>query len=296
MTEPTQEVAFSIEEALAYKGKDRVVHFTEYLELRASATKGRKVFKSEFQSFDKAVGGLATGEVVVITGHRKEGKTTFAESWLMSMASVDAEAKSFILSYEMPPEHLLEKWKSQPNAPVYLPLDLEAGNFDWIYKRCVEAKYKYNAKIVMIDHLGFVVDMATQKNYSMNIGAFMRRLKTEIALKHNLAVLILAHQTQPKEGQEASVDTLYGSVTIGQDSDATIVVMRRDNLNKTELAEFAAKAGADKLPLVMPDALEDADDPCSANLAVVKVDCHRRTGTRRWKKMFRKVGEWMVEI
>jgi archaellum biogenesis ATPase FlaH len=295
MTEQTEEIAFPIAEAIDYKGRDRVVHFLDYLEQKTAANHGRKIFSCGFPAFDKAVGGLAAGEVVVITGHRKEGKTTFAESWLMSMASVDPEAHSLILSYEMPPEYLLEKWKSEPNAPVYLPLELETGNFDWIFRRCIEAKYKYNARIVLIDHLGFVVDMAT-KNFSVNVGAFMRRLKTEVALKHGLAIILLAHQTQPKEGQEASVDNLYGSVTIGQDSDATIVVMRKENLTKVELMDFIAKAGEEKSRLVIPPPDAGLDDNFSAGLAIVKVDCHRRTGYRRWKKLFRKVGDWMVEI
>lgn len=296
MTEQAKAPEWPIGDAISYDGKDRVVHFTEYLDLKKTALVGRKVFNSHFASFDKATGGLRTGQVVVISGHRKEGKTTFAESWLRSMASVDAEAKAAIFSYEMPPEELLLKWKGDPNMPLYLPLELQSGDFDWLYRRCLEAKYKYNSKIILIDHLGFFVDMATQKNYSMNIGAFMRRLKAEIALKHNLAVILLCHQTQPKEGQEASVDNLYGSVTIGQDSDATIIVTRRDNLNTAELKEFAAKAGEHKMHLVMPPALADNDDPSSAGLAIVKVDCHRVTGVRKWKKLFRKCGDWMEEI
>lgn len=284
-----------IEEAIAYEGKDRIVHFTDYLEIKKSALVGRKSFQSHFGSFDKATGGLRTGQVVVISGHRKEGKTTFAESWIRSMASVDAEAKAVVLSYEMPPEELLLKWKGDPNMPLYLPLELEAGNFEWILKKCLEAKYKFNANIVMIDHLGFVVDMAT-KNASFNIGAFMRRLKLEVALRHNMAVILIVHQKQVDENKEASVDSLFGSVTIGQDSDATIIVLRRDNLNKTELQDFVMKAGEHKLHLVTPPALADPDDPSSAGLAIVKVDCHRVTGVRKWKKMFRKNGDWMDEI
>lgn len=288
---PAQE--FNAFEAVEYKGKDRVVHFTEYLKLKAIAS-GQTIFKSEFGSFDHAMGGLATGEVIVISGHRKEGKTTFAESWVRSMARVDPLAKAAIFSFEMPPTQLLEKWKEDPAMPLYLPLELEAS-FEWLQRRCVEAKFKYGARIIVIDHLGFMVDMAT-RNFSVNIGAFMRRLKLDVALKHDLAVILLVHQTQAKDGNEASVDSLYGSVTIGQDSDATVIVMRRENLNAVELKDFIAKAGEHKLHLVTPGPLADPDDNCSACLTVVKVDCHRRTGTRRWKKMFRKAGDWMVEI
>lgn len=285
-----------IGELIKYEGEDRVVHFTEYLKQKENSLKRLKRFRCGFFSFDKAIDGLLTGEVVVLTGHRKEGKTTFAESWMRSMLKMDSEARAVILSYEMPPEQLLQKYKEDEAAPVYLPLKLEAANFDWLKRRCLEAKYKHMANIVMIDHLDHMVDMAIARDMHLNIGAFMRRLKMEIAMEHNLAIILIAHQSQPRDGKEPSVDTLRGSASIGQESDATIVVMRRENLNDVEIKDYTLKMGEEKLADVLPPYDADPFDKTSAKLAIVKVDCHRRSGTWKWKKLFRKVGDWMVEV
>jgi replicative DNA helicase len=287
---------FTPEEAINYKGPDEVVHFTEYLEAHEKSLDKLKRFRCGFQSFDTAVDGLVTGEVIVITGHRKEGKTTFAESWMRSMLEFDPAAKAVILSYEMPPVQLLQKYKEDPSKPVFVPMSLKPMDFEWLERRCIEAKYKYMANIIMVDHLDHMVDMAVRQNVPLNIGAFMRCLKTEIAIKHNLAILLVAHQGQPRENTEPSVDTLRGSSSIGQESDATITVMRRRNLNLNEINDYRERYGMEIAEKVMPPDNANPDDESSANLAIVKVDCHRRTGAWKWKKLFRKVGDWMVEV
>jgi len=291
-----EEKDWSLEEAVKYNGADRVVHFSEYLSLKENETAQVKRFRCGFSLFDAAIGGLATGEVIVITGHRKEGKTTFAESWLKSMSEIDPSARSMILSYEMPPIQLLQKYKDDLRRPIYVPLSLESANFEWLKKRCLEAKYKHMANIVMIDHLDHLVDMSLTQNMAINIGAFMRRLKTDIAMQHNLAVLLVAHQSQPRQDKEPSVDTLRGSASIGQESDATIVVMRRENLDYVELKDFLEKYGEEKAMKISPPLLADPDDASSAKLAIVKVECHRRTGAWKWKKLFRKNGEFLEEV
>lgn len=287
---------FNPDAAIHYDGSDKVVHFAEYLETRESKRLQPKSFHCGFKAFDAYVDGLATGEVIVITGHRKEGKTTFAESWLRSILHQNPLVRGVIFSYEMPPDQLLLKYRDEPGLPIYLPLTLEAANFDWLERRCLEAKFKYGAQVVLIDHLDHMVDMSIRQNMALNIGAFMRRLKFDIAMKLNIAVLLIAHQGQPKEDKEPSVDTLRGSASIGQESDATIVVMRRKNLSAVELKDFAMKAGEDKLHLVTPPALADPDDQSSCKLAIVKIDCHRRTGVWKAKKLFRKSGDFLEEI
>lgn len=295
MIEPEIE-PFTPTEAAEYDGKDKIVHFMDYLKEKGKSVNSLKKFRCEYTAFDSAIDGLSTGEVIVITGHRKEGKTTFGESWLRSMLKKDKSAKAVILSYEMPPFQLLQKYKDEPDQPIYVPMNLQAANFEWLTHRCMEAKYKYMANIVMIDHLDHMIDMSVQQHMSLNIGGFMRRLKMDIAMKLNLAIILIAHQGQPKESKEPSVDTLRGSSSIGQESDATIVVMRKENLDDADMKEFESKYGEEKAAKIQPPPLSDPDDKSSAKLAIVKIDCHRRTGAWKWKKLFRKVGEFMEEV
>jgi len=297
MNEPKK---FTPEDAFSYEGPDKIVHFTDYLLLKAGKSDLTKKFKCGFSLFDKNIDGLETGEVVVVSGHTKAGKTLFTESWVKSMAKCSVEAKTMILSFEVRPDKMLAKYVSDSNAPIYLPLSLEAMNFDWLYRRCLEAKYKYNCRIVLIDHLHFMVDMATRQNMSLNIGGFMRRLKKDIALDLNLAVILIAHQGQPKENQSASLGNIRDSSFVGQESDATIIVSRTENLDEADLKEIAAKQGEWKAAILRPPINESADlyspDKYSACLATVEIAVHRRTGVFGWKKLFRKNGHFMEEV
>ena len=287
-----------IKEALAYAGPDRVVHFREFLDAKAGKAKSSHSFKSGFESFDKAC-GLETGEVVVVTGYTKNGKTLFAESWIHRMAKQNPEAVAMILSFEVQTEKLLQKYvgfTGEADVPAYVPMELKTMDFDWLRKRCIEAKFKHMAKIVLIDHLHFLVDMNTHQNMSLNIGAFMRRLKKDIALDLDLAVILIAHQGQPKEGRDASLQNIRDSSFVGQESDATIVVSRRENLNEAELKEIEAKRGefvAEQLRVAQEGG---GEDKCSGGFCVVKVEVHRRTGVFGWRKLFRKNGHWTEEV
>jgi replicative DNA helicase len=285
-----------LEQIASYSGSDRVVHFTEFLLESMDKNSSAKRFNCDFRLFDEKMGGIETGEVVVITGHRKEGKTLFAESWINSILKTNPEAKSFILSYEVNAEKILAKYVPYAETQIYLPMELKTMDFQWLADRCLEAKVKHNCQIVMIDHLHFMVDMNTQQNMSLNIGAFMRRLKKDIALDMNLAVILIAHQGQPKDGKEASMDSIRDSSFVAQESDAVIAIGRRENLDTVELSDFLNSQGEEKADLIKPPAEASFEDKFSAQLALVKIECNRRTGTFHFKKLFQKRGDFMEEV
>src|SRR5690349_3857522 len=92
-----------------YGGPDKVVHFTDYL-LSKTGEKDGLNFKSGFSVLNEKIGGVQTGEVVIISGYTKNGKTLFAESWVRSMAKNDSKAKAAIFSFEVQTERLLIKY------------------------------------------------------------------------------------------------------------------------------------------------------------------------------------------
>lgn len=285
-----------IDGLIKYGGTDRVVHFTEYLLEKASQGSSSSRFASGYKNFDEKMGGIETGEVVVVSGHRKEGKTLFVESWVRNMGKLNPNAKTVMFSYEVQPDRLLAKYVKDDTTPIYLPMELKTMDFEWLLKRCSEAKYKYNAKIIMIDHLHFQVDMNTKQNMSLNIGAYMRRLKKDIALDLNLAVILIAHQGQPREGKEASIDGIRDSSFVAQESDATIIVSRRKNFTALEVRDIELKTGEEISALLKPPENMDEIDEYSSGLAIVTIECHRRTGVYHWKKLFQKRGEFMEEV
>jgi replicative DNA helicase len=288
------------EEIVAYDGPDRVTHFTDHLLAKAALPTG-KMFGCGFESFDAHMKGLKTGEVVVITGKKKNGKTLFAESWIRSMMKKDPAAKAVIFSYEMPAEDLLVKYMQDDTLPLYLPMSLETMDFDWLYKRCLESKLKFNCRIVLIDHLHFMVDMNTKQNMSLNIGAFMRRLKHDIAMGLHMSVILIAHQSSLREDQEASSDSMRDSSFIGQECDSVIVVSRKKNYTEDELTkisnnDFNKYQQIQTRNMIVQPLSDGEDNPYSAGFATVKISVNRRTGVFDWKKVFQKSGDFLEEI
>lgn len=297
------------EDALKYDGDYRVTHFKDHLEEKSKRPNSILCFKSKFPSFDEKMGGLETGEVVVISGRRKNGKTLFAESWIRKMMMTDPEAKALFLSYEVQTEKLLLKYIEEPFQPIYVPMSLKTMDFEWLKDRCLEAQIKFNCRILLIDHLHFMVDMNTNQNMSLNIGAFMRRLKQEIAIGMNLAVILIAHQSQLKEGQRATSDTLRDSSLIAAECDSTIIVTREKDMDGEDLRKFVEKKigndlgkDADKdlaLHAFYESRLKRLDgneDDYSTGLALVSIENHRRTGVYEYKKRFQKVGNFLEEL
>lgn len=276
------------------EGPDRVVHFTDYLLNKSEAKSSHKTFNCAFKAFDEKLEGIQTGEVVVVSGYTKNGKTLFAESWIHEMAKRDPQAKVAIFSFEVQTEKLLVKYMRNETLPLFVPMSLKTMDFDWLKDRCREARLKHNVNIVLIDHLHFLVDMNTKQNMSLNIGAFMRRLKHEIAIGLNMAVILIAHQGQPRDGKEASLGGIRDSSFISQEADTVIIVTRRENYSSVELKDFEIKFGDDKLHKIMPP--PDNEDKYSAGLALVKIECARRTGAFDYKKLFKKSGEFLEEI
>lgn len=296
----SQERLHKLEALVVYNGPDRVTHFTDHLLEKANQPSGL-MFHCGFQKFDQHMRGLKTGEVVVVTGKKKNGKTLFAESWIRSMMHSDPKAKPCYFSFEMPAEDLLAKYAKENNLPIYLPMRLETMNFDWLYDRCLEAKLKHDCRIVLIDHLHFMVDMNTKQNMSLNIGAFMRRLKQDIAMGLHMAVILIAHQSNIRSDQEASSDTMRDSSFIGQECDSVIVVTRKKNFSTEELIDIQANQG-DKYEeivrrnMIVQPLCDGEGNKYSAGFATVRIDVNRRTGVFDWVKTFQKNGDFLEEI
>lgn len=289
-------------QASANQGDDRVVHFTEFIQSRIEKTRKLRVFASGFPSFDEHLGGLMTSEVTVISGKTGEGKTLFAESWMKGLIAHNAGVRVCVFSFEVAPEMMLEKYVDDPLLPIYLPLQLETMNPKWLADRVREAKVKHNCEIFIFDHLHFLVDMQTKQNMSLNIGAFMRILKQEIAVKMNVAPILIAHQGQPDRRQgagegEPSIDTIRDSSFIAQEADNVIIVWRKKDYQENEIAEISLSN-----PVIGNNIRQrmkltpDSSNPFLNQFATVQIAKARRKGTYRWKKAFQKVGNFLEEI
>lgn len=108
------------------------------------------------------------------------------------------------------------------------------GNVGWIEEKIKEAKEQYMIKIVVIDHLGFLVPKSTMadlsKNYSAYVGQVVRDLKT-IAKNERIVILLPVHL---RKTSDPDINDLKDSSAISQESDAVFILNREKNQNETE--------------------------------------------------------------
>jgi hypothetical protein len=200
--------------------------------------------KSGIPGIDYACDGFQDGELVVVSGPTKSGKTLLAQTFTVNFSKQKEYACWF--TYEVPARQFLEQF---PILPLfYLPTNNKAQDFNWFMERCLEAYFKYNTRIFFVDHLHFLVDMARVSNPSLEIGAIVRRIK-RFAVDNDFVIFLLCH-IKKTEGDDISYRDLRDSSFIAQDSDTCIMIKR------------TPKNGQ--------------------NAARARVEFHRRTGKIEW--------------
>lgn len=179
--------------------------------------------KSKIPGIDYACEGFQDGELIVISGPTKNGKTLLAQTFTVNFSKQKEYAGWF--SYEVPARQFLEQF---PILPLfYLPQKNQAQDFDWFMKRCLESYFKYNARVFFIDHLHYLVDQARIKNPSLDIGVIVRRIK-RFAVENDFVIFLLCHVGK-NTGDDISHKDLRDSSFIAQESDCVIMVKRTPN-------------------------------------------------------------------
>jgi replicative DNA helicase len=228
-----------------YEGEDQVLTSYELRDkLMADKREPHVHVMSRIPGLDYACEGFQDGELVIISGPTKQGKTLLAQTLTVNFANQKQYPCWF--TYEVPARQFLDQF---PILPLfYLPSKNQAQDFDWFMNKCMEAFFKYNTRIFFIDHLHFLVDMARVSNPSLEIGAIVRRIK-RFAVENDFIIFLLAH-IKKNENDDLSYKDLRDSSFIAQDSDTVIMIKRTPKEGMT-----TAKA---------------------------RVEFHRRTGIMEW--------------
>jgi len=230
-----------------YDGPDKVITSHEMSLLLAEETSSWIAVKSRMPTLDRYCDGFRDGELIVISGPTKHGKTLLAQS--LTLAFVKQQEFPLWFTFEVPARQFLSQF---PDLPLfYLPQKLRAHALPWIEERIQESFEKYRTRIVFLDHLHYLFDMARAKSPSIEIGTVIRRLKT-MAVEMGLCVFLLCHTTKGKPDDEMTYDSIRDSSFVSQESDCVIMIRRNP-----ENGETAAK---------------------------ISIEFHRRTGVL--KKMF----------
>jgi replicative DNA helicase len=108
---------------------------------------------------------------------------------------------------------------------VMMPRELRSMDMDWVEERILESEAKNFTRVVFIDHLHFLFDMARSKSPSLEIGTVVRRLK-RIAVEQEITIFLLCHTTKVQQGEVITWRNLRDSSLVAQESDSVILIGR----------------------------------------------------------------------
>lgn len=208
------------EAAAVYEGEDRVVPFTELM-ARAAEKEKEKVLPTGFKGLDVILKGFIPTQLIVVSAATKSGKTTFC----LELAAKMPEQNPLWLSFEETMPELLNKYKESHELPEGVsPLTMTGNTLEWVEKKIIEAKVKFNAGVVFIDHLHFIVPFTSERQ-DLAIGHAMRELK-RMARQWNMVVFLIAHIKKARVDKNPSLEDLRDSSFIAQEADTVIMLYR----------------------------------------------------------------------
>lgn len=234
-----------------YTGEDEVVDSIDIKYAVDSINLDKFVIGFPTLDDDNVMGGMEQGELIVLSGQRKYGKTLFAQSITSNLYSQGV--KSCWFSFELPAKQFIDRFQGDLPAFV-MPKKNKAYSLNWLLDRILESISKYQIQVVFIDHLHFLFDIANSRNTSLEIGQIIRWLKT-LAIDLNIVIVLICHTNKIDPAAENISDiNLRDSSFVSQESDCCLMIWRVKNTD---------------------------------NQACLKICYHRRTGC--WEKVIRLV-------
>lgn len=206
---------------------------------------------------DRVIGGLFFGQVVLLTGKRGEGKSTFMSQLIAE--AIEQNCPVFAYSGELidyhfkrwldfqcaGPEHVQvrdDRWGDQTyclsddtverlnawyRGRAYLydnnAID-DADEFEGLLDTAENAIRRYGIKLVCIDNLMTALDVGMNEDLYRAQSKFVRHLK-QIAVRYNVVVILVAHPRKTKDGSFAN-DDVAGSGDITNRVDVVLSYSR----------------------------------------------------------------------
>jgi archaellum biogenesis ATPase FlaH len=203
-----------------YAGPDMIISSFEMLDHVKKNQTAHVTVKSQIPGLDAATKGFQTGELITISGPTKNGKTLFSQTLTRNFH--EQQVFSLWFSFELPPWQFLNCFQDLPL--IFMPKILRAADLNWLEDRIMESFQKYNTRVVFLDHLHYLFDLARTKSPSIEIGQVIRRLKM-LAVRENLIIFLMCH-TNKNGADNLSYQSIRDSSFVSQESDSVLMVKR----------------------------------------------------------------------
>ena len=219
-----EEEAERNEKLLEYDGSDKVVLASTIWKALRKVRAKKAPIRSSFSDLNKKIGGgFFPGQLITISGHSGEGKTTLARTFTKAFISQSVAPLWF--SYEETPLQFLEKFPSDTYDFFYMPQELTDNKPNWIEQRIIESKLKYGTRVVFVDHLHFLIDLFRVQNSSLEIGVIVRTLK-KLSITQEVVFFLIAHIGKIGKDRELQAGDIRDSSFVEQESDTVMYTWR----------------------------------------------------------------------
>ena len=213
-----------------YRGEDEVVNKDETVEKVKNEKEGIRVY-STFKKLDEILKGFRPQQLITVSAATKSGKTSF----MMDLTSRMPEQNVLWFPFEESAEELvrkfLERGENPPDfcTPKNVIISKELTVIQWVEMKIVESIVKFNTKVVIIDHLDYVIPFSGD-NHSLRMSEAMRSLKG-LAKKWNVIIFVICHLVKTRMEMQPTIEDLRGSSSIAQESD-TVILLWRETFRK----------------------------------------------------------------
>lgn len=213
-----------------YQGADKVVSSFEIAEEMKKRPPQRKLF-SGYRGLDDILDGFREKQLIVLSAATKSGKTTFS----VELTSRLRNENPMWFPFEEPAEEIIQKFLDRGEEPpkFFTPNKITGNTITWIEKKIIEAKAKYDSKLVFIDHLHFIVPPGSE-DINLRIGDTMRQLK-RLAVKWGIVIVLIAHLRKTKMDVNPTLEDLRDSSFIAQEADTVILLWRQTTRENGEV-------------------------------------------------------------
>lgn len=212
---------------------------------------------------DRCIRGMAMGQLVILTGKRGEGKSTFMSQIVAE--ALDQQRNVFVYSGELRDDHF-KRWldtqlagehnvnrtDDEFNEPVYTPKNdalekinnwyrgrafiydnnslIDGTEFESLPETIEKAIKKYNVQLVCVDNLMTAMEtVSEQTNLFLAQSNFVGKLKA-IAMKYSVVVILVAHPKKANANEfQDDNDLVAGSSDITNKADIVLKYSRNNN-------------------------------------------------------------------
>ena len=245
-------------------------------------------FNTGIPSLDRCLSGVYFGQLIVLTGKRGEGKSTFA-SWILANA-LDKGWKVFAYSGELPDYHF-RNWLDLQIAGIEEQNVTKNEYGDEIYSVKAEARDKltefykgrayiydnsiipdgsseesltstietaaieYGCRVILVDNLMTAIEVEPSEDQYRAQSNFVKKLKF-LAQKYKLAVILIAHPRKEGENNALTAESVAGSGDITNLAD-TVLTYEKCPERLSENDRFQSRIGVRKNRLTGKRLLND---------------------------------------